>query len=297
MRPHRFAFNLGYGFGASDPWMTDPTLLFTSMFLELGLELGVDSAAMEIEHRHGIDVNKFWEMWRVNPGNFFGLHVMNSLMALYFSFWAFSNLPTPFFCTSQHDPCSCTGGGFEIFATFCEAAQEAESAANKTAPEASNKTLAKITAAAKSEYGGLFEALQSNSVIVIGTIVSIFVIGLVFALARSQFLAADAEREKDEIEVQRLDLLEQNSKIQSQLALSELNEEQVEIVHAGAEALEAEVPARFKIGGSKKIEFEALLGSGSFGDCYKGRFHNMAVAVKQMRVVGRSFTCTPANEN
>ena len=44
------------------------------------------------------------------------------------------------------------------------------------------------------------------------------------------------------------------------------------------------MPAKFKIA-SNNITFEALLGSGSFGDCYKGHIYNVAVAVKQMRVV------------
>ena len=122
MRPHRFAFNFGYGFDANDAAMTGTSFLFASMFLELGLEVTIDGAALGIEQQHGINVDKFWEMWQVNPGNFFGLHVSSSLAALAMNFWAFSTLPTPFFCTSQHDPCSCTGGGFKIFKPLCAAA-------------------------------------------------------------------------------------------------------------------------------------------------------------------------------
>ena len=122
MRPHRFAFNFGYGFNAEDDAMTSAAFLFASMFLELALEATIDSAALGIEQRHGINVDKFWEMWHVNPGNFFGVHLCSNLFALQVAFWSFSTLPTPFFCTSQHDPCSCVGGGFQIFKPLCDAA-------------------------------------------------------------------------------------------------------------------------------------------------------------------------------
>ena len=121
MRPHRFAFNFGYGFDANDDAMTGAAFLFASMFLELGLEVAIDCAAVGIEQRHGINLDKYWEMWQVNPMGFFGVHVFTHLMALFTAFWAFSTLPTPFFCSSQHDPCSCAGGGFQIFKPLCDA--------------------------------------------------------------------------------------------------------------------------------------------------------------------------------
>ena len=49
MRPHRFAFNFGYGFDANDDGMTGAAFLFAAMFLELGLEVAIDSAALGIE--------------------------------------------------------------------------------------------------------------------------------------------------------------------------------------------------------------------------------------------------------
>ena len=248
------------------------------------------------------------------------------------TFWAFSTLPSRFFCTSELDPCSCTGGGFEIFNKFCEAAATSSSSMstmNSSNTTGNNKTkaggskdeaLATAKTAAQGEYVGIFESLgrffqrierskrkrtqnshrhrsrvtvaahppdscgtEGSSTTIIVTVVVIFVIALVFGVARSQLFAAQAEREKDEIEVQRLELLEQNKSIQAELALNALNEEQAEIVHAGTAALEAVVPLRFQIP-SKNITFEKLLGSGSFGDCYKGHFHNIKVAVKQMRV-------------
>ena len=349
--------------------MVSSVFLMSSMFLELGLEVVVDGAATDIEYKHGIDVDKFWDMWRVNPGNFFGVHVVSSLIALQMAFWAFSTLPSPIFCTIADDPCSCKGGGFGIFKTFCNAigakpkqsSNHSSTQTNGTAVNAdsttTNDTLAAVKARAKVEYTGLVESLEGSSttIIVTGTVIvglersnestaltivrgfetnrSTFrschlssslplpclafpshlipspllslpllflsplprrapsptrapqvIIALIFIIARSQLAVAQAEKEKDGVELQRLELLEQNKRIQRELALNALNEEQAEIVHLGAAALAAAVPARFKIA-PRKITFEALLGSGSFGDCYKGHFHNMPVAVKQMRVV------------
>ena len=140
MRPHRFAFNFGYGFDANDDAMTSAAFLFASMFLELGLEVSIDCAALDIEQQHGINVDKFWEMWQVNPGNFFGLHVVGNLFALALAFWAFSTLPTPLFCTSQHDPCSCVGGGFQIFTPLCDAATSSEEAIKDLQSNATNSS-------------------------------------------------------------------------------------------------------------------------------------------------------------
>ena len=322
MRPHRFAFNFGYGFDAEDDAMMDPSFLFVSMFLELALEVVIDCAAIDIERLHGIDIDKFWEMVMVNPGNFFGVHISASSCSLYLAFWAFSTLPSPFFCVAEHDPCSCTGGGFQIFKPFCDAAPAATTAsciakqfllgvklathaarnassschvqanstnttdANATATTQANKTLEFVKNAARSEYVGILESLEDGGAVVAITVAVIVVIVLVFAIARSQLFAAEANRERDEADRQRVELLEQNKRIQEQLALNALSEEQAEIVHEGAAALEARVPTRFKIS-SKKITFESLLGSGSFGDCYRGSLQNFKVAVKQMRVVSR----------
>ena len=63
------------------------------------------------------------------------LHFSTNLAALAFAFWAFSTLPTPFFCTSQHDPCSCVGGGFQIFRPLCDAASTNTSAAKEAIKE------------------------------------------------------------------------------------------------------------------------------------------------------------------
>ena len=107
-------------------------------------------------------------------------------------------------------------------------------------------------------------------------VVAIFVVALVFAVARSLLIAAQAKREKDEvqeerdkIERQRLELCEQNERIQDQLLLARLNDEQVAIVEANSTDLDRQIPDIFKLKWQTLV-FEGRLGSGSFGDCFKG---------------------------
>ena len=52
-RPHRFVFNLGYGFVEGDIGMTTIGMIFISMIMELAFEFLVDILALQIEARHG----------------------------------------------------------------------------------------------------------------------------------------------------------------------------------------------------------------------------------------------------
>ena len=89
---------------------------------------------------------------------------------------------------------------------------------------------------------------------------------------------AKAQREQEETEQQRLELLEQNKRIeeqnkqiQDQLLLTQLNSKQVAIVEANSSDLDKEVQAVFQLNW-RDLLFEGRLGSGSFGDCYQGRY-------------------------
>ena len=80
-----------------------------------------------------------------------------------------------------------------------------------------------------------------------------------------------------------LELEENNVRIQEQLMLNQLNEEQIALIKANAMDIEANVPAHFELN-YRVLKFEARLGSGSFGDCFKGRKGGQPVAIKRMRV-------------
>ena len=53
-------FNLGYGFVESSG-MTSASQILASMFVELVLELVIDSMALSIEYENGIDMDLFWK--------------------------------------------------------------------------------------------------------------------------------------------------------------------------------------------------------------------------------------------
>lgn len=91
-RPHRFAFNFGYGV------MTPVAVLVTSTGIELIFECVIDVIALDIESRHGIDPDLFWKMWRANPYAFFFQLIFDSFLASGICIWTFKLFPTAVFC-------------------------------------------------------------------------------------------------------------------------------------------------------------------------------------------------------
>ena len=63
-----------------------------------------------------------------------------------------------------------------------------------------------------------------------------------------------------------------------QVAVSGLSETQAMIVHENANDIEANVSPKFKLDW-RVIKFQSRLGSGTFGDCYKGLLGEKTVAV------------------
>lgn len=88
-RPHRFVMNLGYGFDETDARQTSSNMILVSMLIELFFEGCVDVMALQIEGGHGIKMNMFWEMWRVNPFAFLGLHASQMSVAVLLGLWGF----------------------------------------------------------------------------------------------------------------------------------------------------------------------------------------------------------------
>ncbi len=191
-RSHRFVVGFGYGFDANDVAMTSVVALMTSMFIELAFEAIVDGFALIIEYKHGIDLNKFWDMWRVNPTAFWGLFIMDGFVAALAATWAFKLIPNAAFCTSPTDPCSCNGGGFEIYDKFCNPES------TKDGNETSNSTTT-IVDDARQEFQSVFDTLvnENTSATLVG-VVAILTVITIFALAYMyrQSLEATARADK-----------------------------------------------------------------------------------------------------
>ena len=157
-------------------------------------------------------------------------------------------------------------------------------------------TLNFVKTSAKNEYVGIFESLGDGSITIAVTVVVIIVISLIFALARTNLfaakVAAEAQREREEADEARemaeakvLELRETNLKIRKELKLSGLNEDQVQIVKNKSSRIRELVPSVYKLEWATLL-FEARLGSGSFGDCYRGTRAGRPVAIKKMRAGG-----------
>ena len=145
-----------------------------------------------------------------------------------------------------------------------------------------NRTLKFIKTSAKNEYVSILESLEDGGTTIAVTVIVIIVISLIFAIARTKLfaakVAAEAQRERNEAEQRELELLEQNKRIEEQnkrvrdqLMLTQLNAKQVAIVEANSLDLDKQVPAMFQLNW-RDLLFEGRLGSGSFGDCYRGRY-------------------------
>ena len=177
-RQHRVVVNFGYGFDANAEAMTSAAMLITAMFIELAFEAVVDGFALILEFKHGIDLDKFWEMWRVNAAAFWGQHVFDGLLATTVVIWAFKLVPTAIWCTSPTDPCSCTGGGFEIYESFCVPAST-----TKVGNETVNTTTASVEQA-RQEFQGIFSSLAGDDITTVVISISVvFAVATVLALA------------------------------------------------------------------------------------------------------------------
>ena len=89
----------------------------------------------------------------------------------------------------------------------------------------------------------------------------------------------NSAKEKLEEEVSALAL--QNKKIREEVALSGLTDMQVRLVEENSSDIERNIRPEFKLKW-RAVDFEVLLGSGTFGDCYKGKIGAQEVAVSAL---------------
>ena len=189
-----------------------------------------------------------------------------------FALQAMATIPTPIFCSSS-DPCSCEGGGFELYAPLCAAAAASAAGGVNTSNVSNNisnvSNEMKLTEV-ENEYVSLFDFLGEDTTTVLVSVGVVIIIGVIFALVRLLMNLRRAHDEKAIAQKRASELRRVNLKIQDQLMLTQLNAKQVAIVEANSQDLDRQVPLVFKLNW-RTVTFESRLGSGTFGDCYKGR--------------------------
>ena len=166
----------------------------------------------------------------IDPYAFWLTHLAQMWIAYGFALQAMVTIPTPIFCRSI-DPCSCEGGGFELYEPLCAVAAAEAKGLNKTDTNAS-KTASRInTTQVQNEYVSLFDFLGNDTTTVLVSVGVIIIIGVTFTLARLLLglrrATAAAQREREEAEnankarasaeAKVLELRETNLKIRKEL--------------------------------------------------------------------------------
>ena len=93
------------------------------------------------------------------PYAFWGLNVVQSFCAFFLTISSMKTIPNPIFCTSK-DPCSCKGGGFELYASVCSGRLDA--ATGNATNNTNNSTPIFNAQQAKEQYPTPFDTLASQ---------------------------------------------------------------------------------------------------------------------------------------
>ena len=146
-----------------------------------------------------------------------------------------------------------------------------------------NNTSVSMLQDAQSAYLGIFDALSTDTIFIVVSVVVLALVAGVFTVARLVIAVLRASDDAANAELRMVELRERNMKIQEELNLNQLNQKQLNMIRANKDQIEAHIPVMLQLElDYHELKFEERLGSGSFGDCYKGVFGERLVAVKRM---------------
>ena len=153
----------------------------------------------------------------VNAAAFWGRTLMDGVLAILLTIWAFKLVPTFLFCQSL-DPCSCTSSaGFDILSAFCNVTSE-PLVGNASSSFAANTTN-DLKARAQGEFTGVFDSLGGNAVTIIVGVAALVLVVIFFLVADLFLELIKIGDEKAEIEQRAKELLEKNLEIRKQVEL------------------------------------------------------------------------------
>ena len=167
-----------------------------------------------------------------------------------------------------------------MFDDFCNSVITGGNTTNTSVD--SNATGMVKTSMAQAEHVSILEIVDSNARIVFISIGALIVVVLIFGHARAHIASAKANDARALAEAKLVTLREANLRIRKELKLHGLNNTQAKIVKAGSSKISDLLPPEYRLNWHALV-FEAHIGSGTFGDCFKGTKSGQAVAIKKMR--------------
>ena len=130
----------------------------------------------------------FWDMWRGNPYAFSGILIAQALESYYTAgILPFLCTPTPLFCSEQGNPCSCSGGGFELYKPLCA----------KVSGTSNGSSSSNITQMAEREYVIVPDFLTKNLGTFVATAVAVVAVGVGHVGIGGVEREGERERERD----------------------------------------------------------------------------------------------------
>ena len=100
-------------------------------------------------HLSATTLDIFQRCWRANPIAYCAVFVIQDALAFMAALWSFSSIPSFVYCESSN-PCSCSGGGFEIFEPFCSSTP-------------GNGTLSNVTTSQRGGFRCIARSLSATS--------------------------------------------------------------------------------------------------------------------------------------
>ena len=147
---------------------------------------------------------------------FTGVALMNIILSTVCTVWAFRQHPNIIFCSSSTDPCSCVGGGFDIFAAYCNASAVVVNVSNASSDN-STVAVAVVAKNGQIERMSISDALDSNAMVIFTSIGALVIVVVIFGQARAFIATANANNARARAEAEAAELREINLKIRKEL--------------------------------------------------------------------------------
>ena len=175
--------------------------------------------------------------------------------------FAFSIKPNAIACSSLSSVCSCSGWGFSIYSNFCKS----------NTSKAGN-----LTAQARTTFAPPADFLSSNASVFLGgavvmvSILSVFGVAELFARVNTlSGKVVDEARARQAVIMQNAAILRENEELREALEKEQLSDEQNEMIDNANKETLGHVDSGYEIH-YEQLTFERMIGSGSFGDAFKG---------------------------